>query len=311
MVSLASQGFLELGQSDDKFRFEKLKEADRYGELPQEEMQILSSLFPGSADTYCFESVDYKRLCESFVEFKDVLRVIVEPDLVSPHPVFWWIGIAFSWMTIGPVALAAINIGDGIKLASLAFFGIWILLGGSCLIAALRVWPATLRKLTSFIPWDDRPSRALDVNDAIPVFLSASSLMGFIFLAVPSSTKFAVLLAALVVVNAIFRQALHAPTRAGRTVLEELEDFREFLSRTDTDRLNRENEAGRTPKVLEKYSAYAVALDAEHYWGEELVQDVVELLQWDQAYTRRQNWVPNPPEIIELKINDRKRARRR
>ena len=64
-------------------------------------------------------------------------------------------------------------------------------------------------------------------------------------------------------------------------------------------------------KVLEKYSAYAVALDAEHYWGEELVQDVVELLQWDQAYTRRQNWVPNPPEITELKINDRKRARRR
>jgi hypothetical protein len=255
--------------------------------------------------------VDYRGLCESFVQFKDVLEGIVEPDLVSSHRVFWWIGIAFSWMAIVPAAIEAIHIGDGTRLASLAFLGIWILLGGSCLVAALRVWPATFRKLTSYLPWDDRPSRALDVNDAIPVFLSASALVGFIFLAVLSSTEFAGLLAALVAVNAIFRRALYTPTRAGRKVLEELEDFREFLARTDTDRLNRENEAGRTPKLLEAYTAYAVALDIEHYWGEELVEDIVELLQWDEAYTRRQNWVADPTERIELKINLRKEDRRR
>jgi hypothetical protein len=149
------------------------------------------------------------------------------------------------------------------------------------------------------------------VNDAIPVFLSASALVGFIFLAVLSSTEFAGVLPAFVVVNAIFRRALYTPTRAGRNVLEELEDFREFLARTDTDRLNRENEAGRTPKILEQYTAYAVALDVEHYWGEELVEDIVELLQWDEAYTRRPNWDADPYERIELKINPRRRDRRR
>ncbi len=306
LVSLSAKGFLEIWQDKDWFSLKKLRED--VGALPPEESMILASLFAGSEHTYAFNAVEYTSLCETYIEFKDVLEGIVEPELISAHSPFWLVGVACSLMAIIPVSGSIVTLKNGVSWASVAYFGIWILLGGSCLIAAVRVWPVTFRKLTSYIPWDDRPSRPLDLNDAIPVFLSASALVGFIFLAVLSSTNFALLLTALVLLNVIFRHALEAPTSTGRKVLAELDNFREFLSRTDADRLNRENQPGKTPVTLEKYSAYAVALDVEHAWGEEFVENLVELLQLDQAYSRRHNNLPIDNERIELKIGPRRKS---
>jgi hypothetical protein len=304
LVSLTSKGFLELVQDEYRFSLKKLREPS--GALPPEESLILETLFVGRPDTYAFDSIEYSRLCETYIEFKDVLEGCVEPELISEHLPFWWVGVACSLMATIPVAGAVVELENGVSWVSVAYFGIWILLGGSCLVAALRVWPATIHKLTSYIPWDDRPTRPLNLKDLIPVFLSGSALAGFVFLAVLSSTKFALLLSALVILNAISRHALEAPTRAGRKVLAELRNFREFLSRTDSDRLNRENQPGYTPVTLEKHSAYAVALGVEDAWGEEFVENLVELLQWDQAYSRRQRSVALGNDRIELKIRPRK-----
>lgn len=304
LVSLASKGFLEIGQDEYRFSLKKLREPS--GALPPEESLILVSLFAGRADTYAFDSIEYSRLCETYIEFKDVLEGCVEPELISEHLAFWWVGVACSLMAAVPVAGSIVTLENGVSWASVAYFGIWILLGGSCLVAALRVWPVTIHELTSYLPWDDRPTRPLDLKDLIPVFLSGSALAGFVFLAVLSSTEFALLLSALVILNAISRHALEAPTRAGRKVLADLRNFREFLSRTDSDRLNRENRPGQTPVTLEKYSAYAVALDVEEAWGEEFVENLVELLQWDQAYSRRQSKLALGNDRIELKIRPRK-----
>jgi len=305
LVSLAAKGFLEIEQDEYRFSLKKLREPS--GALAPEESLILESLFAGRPDTYAFDSIEYSRLCEAFVEFKDVLEGCVEPDLISEHLPFWWMGVACSLMAIIPVAGSLVELENNVSWISVVYFGIWILLGGSCLVAALRVWPVTIHKLTSYSPWASRPTRPLDLKDLIPVFLSGSALTGFVFLAVLSSTKFALLLSASVILNATARHALEAPTRAGRKVLAELRNFREFLSRTDSDRLNRENQPGQTPVTLEKYSAYAVALDVEDAWGEEFVENLVELLQWDQAYSRRQSkFTTLNNDRIELRIRPRK-----
>ena len=304
LVSLSAKGFLEIEQDKDWFSLRKLREDD--GALPPEESMIPASLFAAGEYTYAFDAIDDGRFCKTFIEFKDVLEGIVEPDLISPHLPFWWVGVACSLMGIIPVAGTIVELKHDVSWASVAYFGIWILLGSSCLVAALRVWPVTFRKLSSHIPWDHRPSRALDLNDAIPLFLSASAIVGFIFLAVLSSTSFALLLTTVVLLNVIALHAMEAPTRTGRKVLAELENFREFLSRTDADRLNRENQPGKTPVIFEKYSAYAVALDVEHAWGEEFVGKLVGLLQFDQAYSRRQSNLPINNDRVELKIDPRK-----
>jgi hypothetical protein len=234
IISLASKGFLELQRDEYRFSLKKLREPT--DALPPEESSILVSIFAGRPNTYEFDSIEYSRLCETYIEFKTVLEGIVEPELISEHLPYWWTGIALSMMATVPVAGTMIAFENGVSWISAAYFGIWILLGGSCLVAALRVWPATFHKLTSYIPWDRRPTRPLDLKDLIPVFSSGSALAGFVFLAVLSSTQFALLLTATVILNAISRHTLEAPTRAGRKALGELRDFREFLSRTDFDR---------------------------------------------------------------------------
>jgi len=49
--------------------------------------------------------------------------------------------------------------------------------------------------------------------------------------------------------------------------------------------LNRENEPGYTPDILENCTAYAVALDVEHGWGDEFVENLLEMIQFDAAYS--------------------------
>ena len=136
------------------------------------------------------------------------------------------------------------ELGNGLPLGSVGFLGILIFFGGSCFIAALRVWPATLLKLMSFMPGGRRPKRPLTWNDGISVLLTVYSLTGFMFVAVLTSTKFALLVAAVVAVNVFSRFFLNAPTISGRKALTELRAFREFLSRADSDRLDHCERAG-------------------------------------------------------------------
>jgi hypothetical protein len=309
IVSLDSKGYLEVKQDGVVFRLRKLKEPD--DELPPEESLILESLFAGRGNSYTFDGVEYSRLCETYVDFKDMVEGIVDPELVTGHLPFWWVGVALSWTAVASLVITIGSVAKGWSWGSIAYFGIWIVVGCSCLVAALRVWPATIHKLTSYIPFDSRPSRPLEPSDAIPIILSGSALAGFFFLAVLSSGKFSLIVAVVVVLNAVFRHALEAPTRAGRKVLVDLENFREFLSRADADRLNRENEAGHTPAIVERYSAFAVALRVEQAWGEELVENMLEFLQYDQAYRRPQSR-PKPPfdnGPIELKLAPPKKPR--
>ena len=160
---------------------------------------------------------------------------------------------------------------------------VWILAGGIAFLAAMRTWPAVLRKLASFIRQDGRPRRPLDFNDLVPVILNCSALFGFSFLAVMTSLEFGILVACIVFAIALFRGFLEAPTAAGRKALRQLMGFREFLSRAEADRLNRENKPGQSPDTLEKFTAYAVALDVEHGWGEEFTDQLLEVLQFDEA----------------------------
>jgi uncharacterized membrane protein len=86
------------------------------------------------------------------------------------------------------------------------------------------------------------------MNDAVPVILIGPIFLGFSFLAYWTSLKFVTLAVALIIINFVFQHLLEAPSKEGRKTIAELKNFREFLSRADADRLNRENEPGRHRK---------------------------------------------------------------
>lgn len=283
LVSLATKGYLQILQEADWVTLEKLRAAD--SQLPPEESIVLSSLFPSEFNTYSFSGSDSGRLFAAYRHFRAALREVMTSELVSSHEVIWILGLTYSLTILVLIAMSMTGLGSGLPLGSIAFLCILIFFGGSCFVAALRVWPATLLKLVSFMPGSRRPRRPLTWNDGISILLTVYAFVGFMFVAVLTSTKFAFVTAAAVAMNVFTRYLLNAPTSAGRKALAELRAFREFLSRADADRLDHENDPGKAPQTLEPYISYAIALRVEHGWGEEFAGNLLELLQVDQAYS--------------------------
>jgi hypothetical protein len=283
LVSLAAKQYLKISQKGDTVTLEKLREAD--SQLPLEESGIFSFLFTNGVDTYSFNAADSFRLLACYREFRSAIHNIVNREWMSTHIVIWLVGLCYSLIVLEPVVFAMPSLGNGMSLASIGFAGIFILIGSTCFIAALRVWPALLRKLSTFFPGSRRPRRPLNMNDSIPVFLTVTALFGFALLSVLTSTKVAGLLAAALAINVFSWHLMNAPTSGGRKALAELAAFREFLSRTDADRLDRQNAPGGTPGTLELFSAFAVALGVESGWGQEFAATILDLVQVDEAYS--------------------------
>jgi hypothetical protein len=296
LVSLASKGYLRIRQIKDWFTLERLREADR--SLAPEESTILSTLFyPPSIHTYKFSSGECSHLARTYKQFIKSVERIAAPQLMSAHSFVWFSGIAYSGVALVYLFHSVRVLSNMATLGSLLFLGFFIALGVSSFVAAVRAWPPTLRKLASFFHRDGRPWRPLDAADIPPVIFSGSSLLALGFLAALTSIRFSVLLTGLCGLIIVFRTLLEAPTSAGRAIIAKLDGFREFLCRTDADRLNRENKPGVTPETLEKFTAYAIALDVEHAWGEEFAENLLEIVQFDLAYSRGEGMLSGNPDL--------------
>jgi hypothetical protein len=67
-------------------------------------------------------------------------------------------------------------------------------------------------------------------------------------------------------VAAGFYHWLHAPTRAGRRLMDEIEGFRQYLEVAEQPRLEAFHPPEETPDLFEKYLPYALALEVENAW---------------------------------------------
>jgi len=305
IISLATKGFLQILQKADWVTLEKLRDVDT--QLPAEESAVLSFLLPGVINTYSFNGSDTSRLFETYTHFRQIVHDIATPELMSTHGVLWLVGLIYSLTALEPIVFAMPRFGNGMSLPSIGFLIVVIFVGGSCFVAALRVWPSTLRKVISLFPGSSHRRRPFNLNDAIPIFLTATALFGFMFAAILTSTRLAGLVAAALAMNVFTRHLLNAPTSAGRKTLSELRAFREFLSRTDADKLDHMNEPGKTPGMQDRYIPYAVALGVEHGWGEEFTGNLLELLQIDQAYSTSGKLPASDNRPYVLKLFDRNR----
>jgi hypothetical protein len=240
-------------------------------------------------------------LSQTYEKFSKTMDAIAEPRLMSPHSFLWYGGIAYSLFALAYLFYSVPVFSEIASVGSVVYLSIFIFLGGSAFVAAVRAWPPTLQKIASFFRRDGRPARSLDFADLPPIVLAASSLLGFGFLGALTSARFALLLTCLFCVNVIFKELLEAPTNAGRAVLAKLAGFREFLARADAGRPNRENQPGETPETLKKYTSYAVALDVEHGWGEEFTENLLEMLQFDLTYGRGAGVLTGYPDLLPQK----------
>lgn len=280
IISLASRRYLRVYASGEQFRIIKIRDAD--SAIPADETALLSALFPKHNADCAFGGTDPGSLEQALNRFREVMSASAQPGLLSRHTVLWGMGLICSGMYL---PLLASSFHTGAPIASLIYLSIWVLLGVVCLIAALRVWPATLRKIISRLPGVNQPRVRFKYSDANPIFLTMSACAGFGLLAAETSATFGALVGMTVVIVWIARQLLDVPTRKGRRVLAELRDFKEFLMRTEADKLSRGVQVRDGQLQFENYSAYAVALEVERGWGEEFATQLMQTVEFDHAYS--------------------------
>ena len=80
------------------------------------------------------------------------------------------------------------------------------------------------------------------------------------------SMGFVLLIAA--IINWIFYELLKAPTLAGRTLLDKIEGFKQYIDIAERHELDFKHPKGRSPELFEEYLPYALALGVEQQWGE-------------------------------------------
>jgi hypothetical protein len=288
IVSLAEQCQLSIEPIESSFRLTKLCPAAPPS--AKEEAALVKLLF-GESSEWC----DDRPLRSLAEDFQQELDKIACPEFLSPHSKLWLAGTIACTAAIPLLFVLdqGSHAGD-FSLGFIVYSSIFIGLGVLSLTAALRAWPATLRKLWSEFPGATASRLRFTINDLTPLFLTSSALIGFGLLAFITSLQVSTFVALVVIVSFAFRHLLEAPSRKGREVLAQLEEFREFLSRTDSDRLSRQDpRASHSP---EKYGAYAVALGVEKGWREQFTSVLLERIEFERVCDAGNEMV-GPPSI--------------
>jgi hypothetical protein len=147
------------------------------------------------------------------------------------------------------------------------FMTAWILfcaliLGALVEIGLLPAWKGVLRGTAGW-------TKLIPGTAASGVFVF---FFGFLLvrLAQGVSPAFALMVAALALVNLIWAPFLKRITKEGRSALDALEGFRQFLVSVEQDRLGRLNGSSSESTAGIKYLPYAIALEVREAWGDHL-----------------------------------------
>ena len=255
LVDMGVRGHVRMVEEDEgwfsskKTRIERL---DAASELPDEEKAALDELCLPN-ESIVMEQKNHENFSSAKNSLSEILKVRYEGKLFKRN--YGWAGAglllfaAGLWLTAASV-VAATGGADVVRVG--------VILGG--LLAIALFWLAfhdsavgkCLLSLLSF------GGLAVATLLGLPILGEALNTGWWLPLALPA-------LAAPIVVSAFWW--ISAPTAEGRTVLDHIAGFKQYLSITETERLDRMTPPKDTPEVFEKYLPYAIALGVENRWA--------------------------------------------
>jgi uncharacterized membrane protein YgcG len=256
LVDLGVRGHIRMSEEDPgwfsskKVRLERLASDNP---LPEEEQAALSELCT-TGDSILMEQKNYETFQNAKKALSDVLKDKYEGKLFRRN---------LGWAAAGLLIFAAAFWLTCAAVAAATYGGVMWQIGvviGSLLVVAL-LWlgfhdSAVGKCLLTLI---GMIALAIAFAVGMPVLNAALQSGWWLPLALP-------LLAAPIVLSAFWWIA--APTREGRTVLDHVAGFKQYLSITERERLDRMTAPGDTPELFEKYLPYAIALGVENRWAE-------------------------------------------
>jgi hypothetical protein len=236
--------------SSDKMRLERIGSSNP---LAPEEEAALGQLC-SAGDSIVMEQKNHEKFSSAKSELEKVLKTAYMGRLFNKN--LWWalIGVA---LFVAVMWLAAASV---VAAAGLPATHVLVPIGATTAAALLFLWMhyagAIGKCLVSLIGF---ALAALALGTGFPIFIDALNTGWFVPLLVP-------LLALPLVISAFWWIA--APTKAGRAVLDRIAGFKQYLSITEQERLDRMHSPKDTPELFERYLPYAIALGVENRWAD-------------------------------------------
>lgn len=259
VVDMAVKGYLRIEEDDDGDY--TLVRSGEPANLSSGERALAKKLFSHGVDRVRLEQTNHKRLQKTQKALRDALRAEFEKVYFLKNTWYFVPGVAISLLTLAAIVLTSR------EPAVPAFFAVWLsgwTLGCYMLVRkAYDAWRLVLvrGKVLFVIP-------AVFITAFATPFLGAEAFVFWEFaqfVTVPG----ALMLAIILLVDAVFFDLLKAPTLLGRKVLDRIEGFALYLSVAEKDRLNFHNPPERTPELFERFLPYALALGVEQAWAEQ------------------------------------------
>jgi uncharacterized membrane protein YgcG len=220
--------------------------------LPPDEAAALRELaMPG--ESVMMEQKNHAKFSSAKKSLDELLKKQYEGKLFNKN---WGWAIAGVLLVAGALWLVSASIvaAMGLDMAS-----VLVPLGAAVTAALLFMWVQTAsavgKCLISLVGF---AFAALAVGTGAPILFQALQSGWWLPLAIP-------LLALPLAISAFVW--IDAPTIEGRKVLDRIAGFKQYLSITERERLDRMTAPQDTPEVFEKYLPYAIALGVENRWA--------------------------------------------
>jgi uncharacterized membrane protein YgcG len=257
LVDMGVKGHVKLVEEEggwfgrDKTRIDRLASATP---LPPEEEAALQSLCM-TGESIVMEQKNHSKFSSAKNGFSEVLKTAYEGKMFKRN---------YGWAAAGALAfVAALWLACAAVVATAGGAAIWqigVTLGALTVAALLSMVmhnSSTAGKcLLSLFAF---AAVAVAAAAGFPIFIDALNSGWWLPLALP-------LLAVPLVLSAFWWIA--APTREGRGVLDRIAGFKQYLSITERERLDRMTAPEDTPEVFERFLPYAIALGVENRWAD-------------------------------------------
>jgi uncharacterized membrane protein YgcG len=276
VVDMAVKGHLQIQEEDGTYTL--VQQRDNPAGLSRSEQKLSGKLF-ADGKSVVLENRNYKKIQGAISALKTYLKLKLEKVYFLTNSGYLVPGLAITLLAFGAVALTDPEVGTA--LFCILWLSLWTVACYFLAVRAYRAWQGTRGgfRLGTFLG-------AVFISFiAVPFFFGEVMVLGVF--AASISLVSALVLAAIVFLDALFYHLLKAPTLRGRRVMDQIEGFKLYLSVAEKERLNLLNPPDKTPALFEKYLPYAMALDVENEWNEQFAQVLARAGEGGRPYQPR------------------------
>ncbi len=222
---------------------------------------MLDGLF-GSTNRIDLKQRNHETIHAAMGQLKKQLTAAYFDTYFRTNRAYFWPGVLLSALVLTASAFA-------FRSSEAAFMAAWVLFWSIGVIALVYVvfyvWRSV--RLGSSVRYASIATAVFVTLFALPFF--AGELFGLFSFSRATSPWTVLVFCTIVFLNYFFYHLLKAPSVAGRSVMDQVEGFKMYLTATEQSRWDTLYPPDKTPGLFEKYLPYALALDVEHEWSEQ------------------------------------------